>query len=258
MRAFFVVAALVFSLGATPSLAAEPVVGIWYRGTPAGTPRIDELAAIRAAGFGTVAWPSGDDDRVALVKRMAESVGLVVMVQPDDRARPPRENRTDVDVSLTRPEEISALVWRAIARGVRTITFDPGPVQGSGLDGEGGQWRGWVRPAVAVARQLAANAPLIGEIQRASSLRFLSLRPVTVDVELFEGSRAWVVIATNAGQDRARTEVALPRGVPYAIWVSLLDESTLAMLDRPDGARWRLEIDAGAALVYVIDKVGPG
>ena len=63
-----------------------------------------------------------------------------------------------------------------------------------------------------------------------------------------------MLIATNTGQSRAEAEVALPPGVPYAIWVSLVDASTIAMRDRPAGARWRFEIDAGAAAVYVIDK----
>jgi hypothetical protein len=64
-----------------------------------------------------------------------------------------------------------------------------------------------------------------------------------------------VVIATNDGDTRGRAEVELPRGVPYAIWASLVDDSTLGMVDRPAGARWMLELDPGQARVYVIDKV---
>jgi len=258
MRAFPITATLalhVLVLGATPRFAAEPVVAVWYRGTPAGTPRLDDLAAIKAAGFGAITWPSGDPGAVAGASRLAETVGLVVVIQPDLRAVPPLEGRINVDVTRIRPAETSAIVWRAVAHGVRTVSFDPGHAEGTGLDRPDGRRRDWVAPAVAVARQLSANADLIAEFRHAASPEFLSSRPSSLEVELFEGSRAWVIIATNTGRARVRAEVALPRGVPYAIWVSLLDDSTIAMLDRPGGARWKLEIGAGAAAVYVIDKI---
>ena len=35
-----------------------PLVSIWYRGTPAGNPRADDLSVIRALGFGGVTWPA--------------------------------------------------------------------------------------------------------------------------------------------------------------------------------------------------------
>jgi len=257
MRALSIAAALTFVLCAAPSLAAEPVVAVWYRGTPAGTPRLDDLAAIKAAGFGAITWPTGNAGALADASRLAETVGLVVVIQPDGRAVPALDGRINVDVTRRRAAEIPAVVWRAVATGVRTISFDPGPTQGTGLDRPDGRRRDWVAPAVAIARQLSANAELIAEIRHVVTPEFLSSRPPSLHVELLEGSRAWVIIATNTGRARARTEVALPRGVPYAIWVSLLDASTIAMLDRPTGARWQFELDAGAAAVYVIDKVMP-
>jgi hypothetical protein len=255
MRALWIAAALTFVLAGTPAFAAEPVVAVWYRGTPAGTPRLDDLAAIRAAGFGAITWPSVDARTVADVSRLAEAVGLTVVIQPDGRAVPSLEGRITVDLTRVRPAEIPAIAWRAVARGARIVSFDPGPGEGSGLDRRDGRRHDWVAPAVAIARQLAANAELLGQLRHAATPAYLSSRPSSLDVELFEGVRAWVIIATNTGRARARAQVALPRGVPYAIWVSLVDASTIAMLDRPDGARWTFEIGSGAAVVYVIDKV---
>jgi hypothetical protein len=164
------------------------------------------------------------------------------------------DGRLHVDVAEIHPTAIPAMVWRALARGVRTILFDPGLVRGPGLDAADGTRRDWVAPALAIARQVSANARLIDELRSTAPLQFLSLRPVALDVQLFETPRAWVLIATNTGASGAAAEIALPPGVPYAIWVSLVDSSTIAMLDRPTGAQWRFQIDAGAAAVYVIDK----
>jgi hypothetical protein len=254
VRALSIAVASAFFLGAIPVFAAEPVVAVWYRGTPPGTPRLDDLAAIKAAGFNSIVWPLRDPTTVATVSRMAGTVGLAVVIQPDAGGAFPRAGWLNVDVTRVRPAAIPAIVWRAVAGGVRTVSFDPGSVQGAGLDGPDGTRREWAAPAIAIARQLSANARLIGELGVGPSPQFISLRPVPLDVQLLETSRAWVLIATNTGQSRAEAEVALPPGVPYAIWVSLVDASTIAMLDRPTGARWRFEIDAGAAAVYVIDK----
>ena len=253
MRGFFVVAMCVLSVAGTPAAATEPVVAVWYRGTPAGTPRLDDLAAIKAAGFDAVTWPSGDAVRVGDIGRLAEKVGLVLVIQPEGPASQ-LEGRVTIDTTGLDAIEIPARAWRAVANGARTISFDPGAGQGAGLERPDGQRREWVRFAVALARQLSANAELIAGLQRATPAIYLSPKPVSLDVQLFEGPRAWVIIATNTSRTEAAAEVALPKGVPYAIWVSLLDPSTIAMADRPDGARWKLRLDGGAAGVYVIDK----
>jgi hypothetical protein len=67
---------------AAPKASIDPVVAVWYRGTPAGTPRQDDLAAIRAQGFTGVTWPANQTARVEDLRRMAGSVGLVVSLQP--------------------------------------------------------------------------------------------------------------------------------------------------------------------------------
>jgi hypothetical protein len=254
VRTLSLTAAFAFSLIAIPVYADEPLVSVWYRGTPAGTPRLDDLAAIKAAGFGAITWPSGDARTVAEVSRLAETVGLTVVIQPDGRSALAIEGRLTVDVSRIPAAGIPAIAWRGVADGIRTISFDPGPVRGPGLDKPTGNRRDWVAPAVAVARQLSANARLIAELRRATSPEFFSAPPASLDVRLLEGSRAWVIVATNTGRGKVHAEVALPRGVPYAIWVSLVDASTIAMLDRPAGARWQFDVEAGAARVYVIDK----
>ena len=48
-RAAFSAAAFVAL--ATPAFADTPIVSVWYRGLPAGQPRLDDLAAIKALGF---------------------------------------------------------------------------------------------------------------------------------------------------------------------------------------------------------------
>jgi hypothetical protein len=255
MRRCAIAGALAFLLAAAPVWAAEPVVTLWYRGTPAGTPRLDDLAAIKAAGFHAVTWPFGDPTAVAAVSKFAEAVGLAVVIEPEGASVSRLDGRITIDVAHTEAREIPALAWRAIAAGTRTISFDPGSRQGAGLDRPDGRRHDWVPPALAVARQLSANAALIDELRRASPPVFLSARPLALDVQLLEGARAWVIIATNTGRTRVDADMALPKGVPYAIWVSLIDATTLAMVDRPDGARWRIRLDAGNAAVYLIDKI---
>ena len=254
MRRVSIAAVLAVNFAATPVLAAEPVVAIWYRGTPTGTPRMNDLAAIKAAGFEAITWPSGDPRTVGDVSRLAQTIGLAVVIEPDGSAATPIEGRITIDVTRTGESEIPAMAWRAVANGVRTISFDPGSGPGTGLDRSNGQRREWVTAAVALARQLSANAELVDGLRRAAPPRFLGLRPPMVDVQLFEGPRAWVIIATNAGRSSVGADLALPKGVPYAIWVSLIDATTIAMVDRPEGARWKVQLDAGAAAVYVIDK----
>lgn len=252
MRAFSAAAALVLLAVTTrPVSAAEPVVSLWYRGTPAGTPRLDDLAAIRAVGFAGVTWPAARADAVAEVGRLAGMAGLTLFVQPEGLAV---DGRLDIDVRRVAPGTIPAFVWRAVGRGVRIVSFDPGHASGTGL-GEAGSPPDWLTPAVALARQLSGNATLIAGLTPGPRPVFLSLRLVSVDVTLLEGPRAWVLIATNTGPAAGqRMTVQLPSRVPYAIWVSLIDGSTIAMRDRAAGAEWTFDLPAGGAAAYVIDK----
>ena len=67
-------------LPATPS-ASLPVASLWYRGTPPGTPRADDLAAIRAIGFTSVTWPQAYTEGAAELRRLTEIVGLAVVIR---------------------------------------------------------------------------------------------------------------------------------------------------------------------------------
>jgi hypothetical protein len=251
MRAISAAAALIpMMLAATPVSAAAPVVSLWYRGTPAGAPRLDDLAAIRAVGFTGVTWPAGHVAGVAEVTRLAAVVGLTVVVQAEGVAI---DGRLDVLTARVGAEEMPAFVWRAVAGDARIVSFDPGQREGTGL-GDADRPPPWLGPAVALARQLSGNANLIADLEPGPALTFLSLRPVSLAVTLLEGPRAWVVVATNTGHAPAHALVRLPRGVPYAIWVSLIDGSTIAMPDRATGAEWTVDLEAGGAAAYVIDK----
>jgi hypothetical protein len=236
-----------------PARQVEPVVSVWYRGTPAGTPRLDDLAAIRAVGFTGVTWPSKNPAGLPELSRLARLAGLTVVAQPEGSAVEV-DGRLNVPVQTVGARGVTAHVWRAVARGVRVISFDPGQSEGTGLGAPGRALPAWVAPAVALSRQLSANAPLFGELRLGPSPAFLGDRPPMLEVVLLEGARCWVVVATNAGRARTRGVVELPRGIPYAIWVSLIDGSTIAMRDRPTGAQWTLDLEPGDAGVYVIDK----
>src|SRR5262245_18331395 len=98
MRACAALVMFVLSHAGTPASAAEPVVALWYRGTPAGTPRLDDLAAIKEAGFEPITWPSSDAGTVAYVSRFAQTVGLLLVIQPDRPDSPPA-GRVTIDVA---------------------------------------------------------------------------------------------------------------------------------------------------------------
>ena len=79
-----VVLAFVAIVAAVPAvLSAEPVISVWYRGTPAGVPREDDLALIRAHGFTGVTWPSSQVAGLPELSRIADVYGLMVVIQPD-------------------------------------------------------------------------------------------------------------------------------------------------------------------------------
>jgi hypothetical protein len=232
--------------------AADPVISLWYRGTPAGVPRPDDLALIRAHGFRAVTWPSSQVAGLSELSRLAEAYDLAVVVQPTVSAAPLR-GRLDVPVGRGRASDLPAIVWRALSHGARIISFDSGARHGAGLGQPGSQTPDWVAPAAALSRQIGANGPLFDQLRPASGVRFESSRPLSMEVALLEGGRSWVIVATNTG-GRARTVVQLPAQVPNALWVSLVDGETMGMLGEPSGPRWTVELDRGEAQVYVIDK----
>jgi hypothetical protein len=252
----FAAAAVLIAWGA-PSFAAEPIVSLWYRGLPAGVPRFDDLAAIRAAGFSAVTWPTAQAAALGDLSRLADRAGLFVVLQPDVPGFDLPGRRT-LQVSEDRARQVPALAWRALADGVHTISFDPGHDSGTGLHRADGLLAGWVAFAAAFSRQVSANRELFAGLEAAPQPRVLSAAPPGFSVALRQTTRAWVLIATNVASSAAHADVQLPAGVPYAIWVSLTDGTTVGMLDRPGGARWTATLAPGDAAVYVIDKVPTG
>jgi hypothetical protein len=260
--------ALVLFLLPVPVSAAEPVVAVWYRGMPAGTPRQDDLAVVRALGFNGVAWPAAQRDGVDALRAMAKVVGLqVIVANPpralDDAAALTPSAHVDIVVTTENAAAVAPLAWRAVAHGARTIAFDAGAPQGAGLTSSDGSMKPWVRDAIGVARQLTANARLVDVLSPgpgvivappAASSAGAAGAIAGLDVVLLDGDRSWVIVATNLADTPARATVRLPAGAPYAIWVSWIDGSTLAMAGEPPGPRWSLQMEPRSVRVYLIDK----
>ena len=260
IRAAVAVAAGIAVLVPAVASAAEPVVAVWYRGTPAGTPRQSDLGAIRALGFNGVTWPRSSAAGVDELIRLAGLVGLKVLIADgppapiDGRSalRPP--NRVDIAVASATPGMISALAWRAVAHGARAIAFDGGTRTGAGLEQPDGSLKPWARAAINVSRQLTANANLADVMRPGPGLIFTPAPPPALDVVLLDAGRSWVIVATNTSGSAVSSRVRLPAGTPYALWVSWLEGSPLAMISEPAGPRWMLSMEPRSARVYIIDK----
>ncbi|HEX5215735.1 MAG TPA: hypothetical protein VFV98_09750, partial [Vicinamibacterales bacterium] len=237
----------------------EPVVSIWYRGTPAGTPKFDDLVAIAAAGFKSVTWPASQIAGVPELQRLARDAGLAVDVvatpRPLTLTSGVPSQRVDVITSGVVASVVPALVWRAVARGARFVAFDGGTATGPGLTDTKGGTPGWVWPALSVSRVFTGNDELLSLLRPATvKPSVLSGGTRWLDVALFDTPRAWVAIATNLGAGPVRAMVRLPKGVPYASWVNLMDGEAVAMFDEPAGPRWDMRLKPGEARVIVIDR----
>jgi hypothetical protein len=243
----------------TARLAGAPLVSVWYRGSPVGTPRQQDLAAIRARGFAGVTWPSRQTAGEADVVRMAAALGLTVTLRIDAvpltaaSARTP-EHAVDLAVATVRPEQFQALAWRAMAHGAAIVSFDPGVASGTGLDDDAGHPRAWVQPARALAGQVATHAQLIEDWRPASRIAIDPPAPEALDLCLLEDDRSWVLVVTNTARAKVRAVAHLPSGVPAALWLNLLDGSMLSMISQPPGARWSLDLEPAAARVYAVNK----
>ncbi len=243
----------------TLAQAEAPVVTVWYRGTPAGVPRQDDLALIRSLGFAAVSWPTANAASLPALRRFAKTVGLQVVTEPDGPAVTGAAvvrlaDRVRLRVERARPADVPALAWHALATGSRLISFDAGQSEGHGLADATGQERPWVRPAVEFARQVSVNAPLFEGMTPGPAATVVKGGAQTTTVALFGASRIWVLIAANAGRDRRELEVRFPPEVPYALWTSLLDGETMSMLADPAGPRWAVQLAGGAAAVYFADR----
>jgi hypothetical protein len=238
--------------------AVEPVISVWYRGTPAGVPQQDDLALIRARGFSSVTWPAEEPDGLETVRTMAEAVGISVIVRARHvpLGRDAREAPLDVDVLTSDVDagEILALVWRAIARGTRIVSFDPGQREGTGLAGADGNAAPWVAPAIRLARHLSSNAEFVSRLKPGPELTTMRAAPRGFEALLLDGGRAWVLVATNLSPALVSTIVRLPPGVPYGLWINLLDGTEMSMLSTSDGPRWSVALPASGVLVYAIEK----
>ena len=238
----------------------EPIVSVWYRGNPAGTPRQSDLGAIRALGFNGVTWPKSTASAEAELKRLADRVGLTpeIIETPApvtaESALKPGE-RVDIAVGAGNGSNIPALAWRATGHGARTIAFDSGDRAGAGLDEKDGSLKPWARAAIAIARQLTGNSRLVSILKPGPGILLSPPNAPGLDVVMLDGQRTWVVVATNTSAATLASSARLPAGAPYAMWISWADGATLAMIDEPAGPRWNFQIGPGTARVYMIDKV---
>jgi hypothetical protein len=236
--------------------APAPRVAVWYRGTPKGEPRLEDLAAIRAIGFTAIVWPSEATAASGEARRMAAVAGLSVLTLADaDGAAP--DSIVTILVDGKSPGEVAALGWRRVQQGAGIVAFDRGAVSssaGPGLEDSTGQLHGWVTPARALARQLSVNAALFDQLQPGPTV---SVRTDASDlrVDLFQTPRSWVLFATSLDPQARRVEASLPRVIPAALWTSLLDGTGMSMLSRADGPLWMTEIPPYGVQIYVVQKV---
>lgn len=248
-------------IAAGPQAAAptNPVVTVWYRGTPAGTPRQDELAIIRAIGFNAITWPASQTSTLDALKTMAASAGLQVFVA--DAPKPATAesvlsgtDRVDFVVTPQNASALTPMAWRAVAHGARVLTFDAGTRTGAGLENPDRSLKPWVAAALGVARQFSANNRLVEALRPGPGLLITPETVPGLDVVMLDADRSWVLIATNTSGTAVTASVRLPAGAPYAIWADLLDNSSLAMAGEAVGPRWNLKLDAHVARIYLIDK----
>ena len=261
--ALAVVALLTASTETAPTAVrqARTRASLWYRGTPAGVPRQEDLHAIRAAGFTAVTWPMAFVRRTPELGPMAERAGLEMVTRTESTPITPEialVGNTYVDLLLPRTATrlYPSLVWRSIAHGSRVVSFDAGVKEGSGLD-QSGQSPPWLPAASAVARQLAVNAVMVDTFSQGPPAKVDP--PVAhLDVMLIDAVRSWVLIATSTaapGTLPADTFVFLPKGVPPAEWLNLFDGTTISMLRQTTGPRWHIVLGPGDVRVYAIGKI---
>ncbi|HUF48225.1 MAG TPA: hypothetical protein VMM93_10445 [Vicinamibacterales bacterium] len=234
----------------------EPVVAIWYRGTPAGVPVQDELALLRALGFSAVVWGDEQTASAREVDRLADMLGLRV-VRLGDTAR--TLGRTlALDLVPDPVGTMPARAWLALAGGVRLITIDAGAATGAGLHDAAGTPAPWVRVAVVLSRQVDANGELLARLRPGPAIVQRADSPSPARAVLLDAGRAWVLVVANPSTLAAGLVADLPRAVPFGPWVSLIDGHDMSMLVRPDVHEYRASLAAGEARVYVIDKTGGG
>jgi hypothetical protein len=233
---------------AGPPQAVEPRLSLLYRGVPEGVPRRADLDAARALGFSAVTWPMASGPGADELIRLADAAGLKVVL----RERSLSPEMVDIAASGVRPEALWPLTWRALAHGARIVSIDAGQAARS-IDQLAARPPGWAPAISAVGRQLRANGGLFAQ-SRPGPPVVVDRPPAGIDVVLLDAGRSWVVAATSTAARSTRVVAHLPPGVPYAMWVNLIDGSTMAMLDEARGPRWAFDLDAFGVRMYVIDK----
>jgi hypothetical protein len=238
-----VLALIAAAAGAGSQPDAVPIVALAYRGTPAGVPKPEDLAAVRAAGFTGVTWAPASKAAFGALSEMAAPLNLTVLTT------------AGVTISVERQKaDLQAVLWRAIAGGARVITIDPGQEAGTGLTTPRGDRFPWTYTVSTFAGQIESSARLFAVTRPGPAVSIAAPAPKGVEVALLDGGRAWLLIATSTAPARASFVANLPVEAPPALWVSLIDGGTMSMLRQPAGPRWTAMIEPGAAMVFVIDK----
>lgn len=237
-------------------------MSVWYRGTPAGVPRQDDVALLRSLGFTAVSWPAQHEAALPALRRLAQPLGVRVLVEADrpDQLAAAVEyegNRVRFRVDRVSTARLAALAWSALARGAAVFSFDAGAAEGHGVADAAGVERPWVRPAVAFAGQVGANALLFESMTAAPAAVLETRADPEVTVALFAAPRVWVLILANTATSVRTVSARLAANVPYAIWTSLIDASTMSMLSERTGPQVVLELRPGQAAVYFADREGP-
>jgi hypothetical protein len=151
----------------------------------------------------------------------------------------------DRPVSSMPADAVRPLAWRAFANGARTISLSGVASPDSAP---------WVDAGAAIAREFQIHATLLAQCRNGLPVRFEGRAPSAIDVTLLEADRTFVLVATNTSGLRVRGAAVLPPAVPYAMWLNLLDGSSMAMLEQVTGPKWAFEMPPWGVKVYVIDK----
>ena len=262
MRWTAVAAALLLLVapGAAAVQTPQVLASVWYRGLPVGVPRQVDLEAIRDNGFTAVTWPLQHVNGAEQLQRMAAALGLTVVVRSESVPltfgnATNGDLRADLLVSRTPRADWPALMWRAVAHGSRTISFDAGLAEGTGLWDENGP-RDWVSVAAALGRQFTSSAGLWRSATRGPVV-VVDPADTRLDLSLLDNGRSWIIIVTNASSTPGEvidTYATFPKDVPAAEWLNLFDGTMMSMLYRPAGSRWHVRLGPGEAKVFVIDK----
>jgi hypothetical protein len=208
-------------------------------------------------GFSAVTWPASKPAvSTGVIAERAAAAGLPVILREMAAPLTPRMSRefgahVDIQPSRVPAVALSALIWRVIAHGARVVSFDPGnDVPLADLER---RHPAWLEAVAAVARQLQANGALIGAARAGPPLRVEPL-PLDLDVVLLDVGRTWMVVATSTSPRRLQAVVRFPAEMPYAMWLNLLDGTSLAMLELADGPAWTVDLAPGGVAIYIIDK----